>query len=74
MVSRRWPVLGAGAAPVAGGAAALLAGGGGYDEASAAMRALAPATGPDDAAWLVGHAILAANSHNTQPWQFRPGP
>src|SRR5690242_7352733 len=23
--------------------------------------------------WLVGHALRAPSSHNTQPWRFRPG-
>lgn len=45
-----------------------------YEERAAAIRAVPTAAGGDDTDYLIRHAILAANSHNTQPWRFRPGP
>lgn len=40
-----------------------------YDESVAASRASLSAT--PDLVELIGQAVLAANSHNTQPWRFR---
>ena len=41
----------------------------GYEEMAAALRV--PMRGNDDRRELVRYAALAANSHNTQPWQFK---
>ncbi len=62
----------AGAAVVGVGAAVVGMGGmAEYDAAASAMRGTLPANpGVND---LIRLATLAANSHNTQPWQFLPG-
>ena len=41
-----------------------------YDTLAAEIRAPRTPKGDDDLAYLVHYATLAANSHNTQPWQF----
>ena len=75
MLHRRSLIVGgvaAGAAVAVGGY--HLAGEGSmaaYEEAAAASRApLAPDAGQRE---LVRYAVLAANSHNTQPWRFHLG-
>ena len=58
-----------GAAALGGFSLAEVGGMEAYDESVAASRASLSAA-PDLVA-LIGHATLAANSHNTQPWRFR---
>lgn len=41
-----------------------------YDDAASAIRAAKAPRDDPDLAFLVHHAVLAANSHNTQPWLF----
>jgi nitroreductase len=75
-MNRRQVLIGggviAGAAVVGIGAEAIGMGGmEEYDAAAAGMRRAVPANaGVND---LIRLATLAANSHNTQPWQFVPG-
>lgn len=75
MLHRRGLIVGGVAAgAVAAGGGYWLAGEGSmaaYDDAAEDMRApLAPDAGQQE---LVRYAVLAANSHNTQPWRFRLG-
>jgi hypothetical protein len=61
---------------IAAGATAAGAGtywatsGSSYDAAVEATWQMRPATGDPDLSYLVHYARLAANSHNSQPWQF----
>lgn len=41
-----------------------------YETVARAVRATHPPADDPDLAFLVQHAVLAANSHNTQPWRF----
>lgn len=41
-----------------------------YDALAARLRRPLPAIGPWDPLGLIRYAILAANSHNSQPWRF----
>jgi len=68
MLNRRNILIGAGAAVVAGGAAWALAPRPDYAGLAAAIRDPGPPR--DDLESLARYAMLAANSHNTQPWSF----
>lgn len=70
LITRRNLVIGAAAAAVAGGAIYAGTRGSSYDAAvQSAWRARS--FGDDlDLRYLVHYAVLAANSHNTQPWRF----
>lgn len=71
MVSRRRILWGAGAVTLAGTGLYLAGRGPSYADSVAPIRAAMPARGGADMRYLVHHAVLAANSHNTQPWLFR---
>ncbi len=70
MQTRRKILVGAGAAAAAGAAAFLAVRESDYDDAVAAVWAPRASRGPADFGYLVHYAVLAANSHNTQPWRF----
>lgn len=73
-MNRRHLILGGAAATAAAGAGLYLAGRGpSYPQAAAPVRAVLVARSDADMPYLVHHAVLAANSHNTQPWLFRTG-
>jgi probable addiction module antidote protein len=69
VLSRRTFLLGGGAALFAGAGTWACSRGPDYDEIAAALWTRRPA-GELEA--LVHYATLAANSHNAQPWRFRP--
>lgn len=69
VLSRRTFLLGGGAALFAGAGTWACSRGPDYDEIAAALWTGRPA-GELEA--LVRYATLAANSHNAQPWRFRP--
>jgi len=70
MLTRRTVLAGAGAAAVAGAGAYVLARGPSYDDMAQSIWVSPEANGDPDLHYLVHHATLAANSHNTQPWLF----
>lgn len=69
MRTRRTLLLGAGTAAAAAGLAVIT--GPSHDTAAAEDWAPMP---PGDSRYLIHYATRAANSHNTQPWLFVPGP
>jgi hypothetical protein len=69
VLSRRTFLLGGGAAVFAGAGTWACSRGPDYDEIAAALWTRRP-EGELEA--LVHYATLAANSHNAQPWRFRP--
>jgi len=76
MVTRRYLLLGAGAAAVAVGSAAWANRSGmgsmaEYKAAVAELRRIPPT--PPETRDLIRYATLAPNGHNTQPWLFLPG-
>jgi hypothetical protein len=71
MMNRRSLLIGAGAATAVGTGLYVSSRGPDYSEAVAPLRATIPARSNADMRYLVHHAVLAANSHNTQPWLFR---
>ncbi len=68
-VSRRTFLIGGGTAVVAGIGAPACSRGPDYDAVAESLWSKRPA---GDLEALVHHATLAANSHNAQPWRFRP--
>lgn len=73
-MNRRSVLIGAGGALIATGAGAIgwrAAVGSMADYAAYAARLRAPLPTDPDIPDLIRYATLAANSHNTQPWQFR---
>lgn len=70
MLSRRALLLTAGAAAVAAGSVYATTRGPSYAEVAHAVWNPHPAGSNPDLRYLVHHATLAANSHNTQPWLF----
>lgn len=68
-VSRRTLLIGGGAALLAGTAGSACSRGPDYDAVAERLWSQRPS---GDLAALVHHATLAANSHNAQPWRFRP--
>jgi len=72
MPDRRRVLAVAGTGAVAAGAAGYWAmtGRPSYDDAVRSTWDDVPASGDGEMAYLVHHARLAANSHNTQPWLF----
>ncbi len=72
MITRRTLLLGGGAAALAGAAAYALNRGPDYEAATAALWTHQPLARAADFEYLVHYATLAANSHNAQPWRFRP--
>lgn len=73
MMNRRNLLIGAGAASVVGMGLYAFGRGPDYAKAVAAVRTEIAPRSNADMRYLVHHAVLAANSHNTQPWQFRTG-
>jgi hypothetical protein len=73
-MSRRALVLGGGTVVLAGAGLYSLYGGPDYDAAAAALWVHQAARPDNDFLYLVHHAQLAANSHNTQAWHFRQTP
>ena len=69
MISRRSVLIGTGSAALAGAGAWWWSVGPDYDEAANALWSQRPSG--DIGAWI-HYATLAANSHNAQPWRFRP--
>ena len=72
-MNRRHLLLGAAASAAAGAGLYLAGRGPSYSQAVAPVRAAPAARSNTDMPYLVHHAVLAANSHNTQPWLFRTG-
>ena len=72
MVTRRKVVIGTGAAAVAAGAGyhMLTRAGPAYRNAVLETWTAKDPSQSDEFSYLVHYAILAANSHNTQPWLF----
>lgn len=70
MLTRRRVVFGTGAAILAGAGYYAFNRGPSYDEMAEAIRAPVEPGGNPGLEYLVHHATLAANSHNTQPWMF----
>lgn len=70
-MNRRHLLLGVAATAVAGTGLYLAGRGPSYPQALAPVRAELAARDHADMPYLVHHAVLAANSHNTQPWLFR---
>lgn len=70
MTTRRNSLLGAGAAALAGTALYAASTGAAYDEVADSVRAARLPAADRDLDYLVHYAVLAANSHNTQPWTF----
>lgn len=68
-LTRRTLLIGGGAALLAGAATGACSRGPDYDAVAEALWSQRPA---GDLEALVHHATLAANSHNAQPWRFRP--
>lgn len=68
-ISRRTFLLGGGAALFAGAGTLACSRGPDYEAAAEALWSPPP---PDELEALVHYATLAANSHNAQPWRFRP--
>ena len=72
-MNRRHLLVGATATAVAGTGLYLGGRGTSYMQAVAPLRTELAAHSDTDMPYLVHHAVLAANSHNTQPWLFRTG-
>lgn len=74
-MKRRSVLIGAGGALLTAAAAAVAWRGsvGSQADYEAYARALRAQVGVPALRDLIRHATLAANSHNTQPWRFRPG-
>ena len=72
-MNRRHLLLGATATAAAGTGLYLAGRGPPYPQAVAPVRAEMVARSDADMPYLVHHAVLAANSHNTQPWLFKTG-
>ena len=72
-MNRRTLLLGAGVTAAAGTGLYLAARGPDYSRVVAPIRAEMSARSTADMRYLVHHAVLAANSHNTQPWRFKTG-
>ncbi len=72
-MNRRHLLFGATATAAAGTGLYLAGRGPSYPQAVAPLRTELAAHSDTDMAYLVHHAVLAANSHNTQPWLFRTG-
>ena len=70
-MNRRHLLLGATATAAAGTGLYLVGRGPSYPQTVAPVRAEMAARSNVDIRYLVHHAVLAANSHNTQPWLFR---
>ncbi len=70
MLNRRGLLLAAGAAVVAGGAIYATTRGPSYESVAHSVWTPPTAAGDPDLRYLIHHATLAANSHNTQPWLF----
>lgn len=70
-MNRRQLLFGATATAAAGTGLYLAGRGSSYPQAVAQTRAKASARSDADMRYLVHHAVLAANSHNAQPWLFR---
>lgn len=70
-LSRRRFLIGSGTALLASAATGACSRGPDYDAVAEALWSRRPA---GDLAALVHYATLAANSHNAQPWRFRPTP
>lgn len=69
-MKRRNLILGGSALAIAGIGAYAATGGPSYDDAAARIWTAKPREQFDALGYLVHHATLAANSHNTQPWLF----
>lgn len=69
-MNRRHLLLGGGAAAAVGLGAYAATRGPSYDAAAEAVWAERTQQEPSELHYLVHHATLAANSHNTQPWLF----
>lgn len=72
-MNRRTMVAGAGATVAVGTGLYLAGRGPDYAKVVAPIRAEMAARNNADMHYLVHHAVLAANSHNTQPWRFLTG-
>ncbi len=72
MITRRRLLIGGGVAALAGAGLHALNRGPDYEAAAAALWTHRAPVAPADFAYLVHYATLAANSHNAQPWRFRP--
>lgn len=70
-MNRRHLLLGVTATAAVGAGLYLAGSGPSYKQAVAPVRAPMLARSYADMQYLVHHAVLAANSHNTQPWIFR---
>lgn len=70
MLTRRHAMIGAGTAVLAGAGYYAFNRGPSYDEVAEAIRTPMEPGGNPGLEYLVHHATLAANSHNTQPWLF----
>lgn len=70
MISRRTMVLGAGAAALAGTGLYAINRGPTYDSVAQSIWHSPDVADMPGLQYLVHHATLAANSHNTQPWSF----
>ncbi len=70
MVTRRNMLAIAAGATAAGAGTYWATRGSSYDAAVEATWQMRPANGDTDLSYLVHYARLAANSHNSQPWQF----
>lgn len=70
-MNRRHLLLGATATAAVGGGLYLAGSSPSYLQAVAPARSPMLAKSYADMRYLVHHAVLAANSHNTQPWLFR---
>lgn len=73
-MNRRNLLLGMGGVTAAGAGFYLAGRGPDHAAAAAALRSPRSARSNADLPYLVHHAVLAANSHNTQPWRFAGGP
>lgn len=71
MISRRNILVGTAATAAAGTGLYLAGRGPSYPDAVSPVRAEMSAHGDADMRYLVHHAVLAANSHNAQPWLFK---
>lgn len=72
-MNRRHLLIGAGAAAAAGLGGYAATRGPSYDDAANAVWATRSPQDMSQLHYLVHHATLAANSHNTQPWLFSGG-
>jgi len=72
-MSRRRFLFGAGATAVIGTGVYFAGRGSPYPQAVIPVRAEMAPRSDADMRYLVHHSVLAANSHNTQPWLFRTG-